>query len=517
MVRKICITLSLVVAVVCGVCAQQVSPRIAGLEGNEEYMSLLREDARLQMREDSLTQSVNTVRLRFREDPANRQQHSKNILALEEQIFNVRNAKGRLVDRIGTIEQNWVIANLDSQPMAQPQTVPAQQSVEVTIPEADKVRNLIYNPYFARELSADDYAALRKAQRQEMLAVEYINRYFANYNDISRLVGLYAVAGTEVEASELLEKYKTMRGLNEVLADSLAATWNEIFDDKTYVYAYLLEKLGKEDILAREEQLLSDAARQLSAVRGNYTSDAVSDYFLRKAVAVDYEIQVASLLRLDAARDSLRGVSAQLKQVEYRLPRIEVSERSFIEYAPIAFSSASKYTYAKPIPECKVYAHGTVYRILLGTFASKRAASMFKGAYPLSYIVDDQKKWLYFAGGFATEEEVQAAQKQMKGRGFTRPEIVVWHDGHYLNLSQNPEQTGITYRVEILGVTTLPDAAKAAIETSAANHELSRVGQQMFVIGTFEDRTEANKVADAIRKADGALEIKVAEIAEYPN
>lgn len=517
MVRKICITLCLAVAVVCGVRAQQISPRIAGLEGNEEYMSLLREDARLQMREDSLTQSVNAVRLRFREDPANRQQHSKDILALEEQIFNVRNAKGRLVDRIGTIEQNWVISNLDSQPIALSQTTPSQQSVEVKIPEAEKMRNLIYNPYFSRELPADDYAALRKAQRQEMLAVEYINRYFANYNDVSRLAGLYAVAGTEAEASELLGKYQTISRLNDILADSLATTWNEIFDNKTYAYAYLLEKLGKEDMLTQEEQLLSDAARQLSEIRGKYTSDAVSDYFLRKAVAVNYEIQVASLLRLDAARDSLRGVAAQLRQVEYRLPRIEVAERSFIEYAPIEFSSAPKYTYAKPIPECKIYAHGTIYRILLGTFASKRAVSVFKGAYPLSYIVDDRNKWLYFAGGFATEEEAEAAQKQMKARGFTRPEIVVWHDGHYLNLSQNPEQSAVTYRVEILGVTTLPDAAKAAIETSAANHELSRVGQQMFVIGLFEDRTEANRVADAIRKADGALEIKVAEIVGNPN
>ena len=43
-----------------GVRAQQpeVEARIAGLEGNAEYMSLLREDAQLQIREDSIVNAV---------------------------------------------------------------------------------------------------------------------------------------------------------------------------------------------------------------------------------------------------------------------------------------------------------------------------------------------------------------------------------------------------------------------------------------------------------------------------
>lgn len=54
--------------------AQQpkVEARIAGLEGNAEYMSLLREDAQLQMREDSIVNAVERMRQRLREDPARR-------------------------------------------------------------------------------------------------------------------------------------------------------------------------------------------------------------------------------------------------------------------------------------------------------------------------------------------------------------------------------------------------------------------------------------------------------------
>ena len=87
--------------------AQQfdVKARIAGLEQNETYMSLLREDALLQSREDSVLRVVEQLRLRLREDPEGHQAYSREILDLENRIFEIRNAKGQLIDRINTIEQ----------------------------------------------------------------------------------------------------------------------------------------------------------------------------------------------------------------------------------------------------------------------------------------------------------------------------------------------------------------------------------------------------------------------------
>ena len=101
--------------------AQQprVEPRIAGLEGNEEYMSLLREDAALRQREDSVMLAVERLRGLLREEPERRQNYSQEILRLEGQIFDIRNAKGRLIDRINTIEQEWVLANLNNEAAVQ--------------------------------------------------------------------------------------------------------------------------------------------------------------------------------------------------------------------------------------------------------------------------------------------------------------------------------------------------------------------------------------------------------------
>lgn len=496
-----------------GAAAQEVTARIAGLETNEEYMSLLREDARLQAREDSVMRAVTDIRRRFRDEPANRNRLSQDILSLEEQIFGIRNAKGRLTDRISTIEQEWVVSNLDAPRTGG--TLPGDSSVPA-IPEAEKVRNLICNPYFERELPAADYAALREAQRQEWTAVDYVNRYFFNYHDLSLLAETYAAAGTEPEAVELFARCQALQEANRALADSLARTWNAVFDNKTYAYAYLLDKLGQDEILAREEQLFSDAAQQLSEIRGQYASDEVADYFLRKRVAVDYEIRIADLLQLDAARDSLRGVAVQLRAVDYRVPPVVVEQRYFLDYAPIEFSKVSPYTYQNPIPECRVHAHGTIYRILLGTFNTKRAAAVFKGAHPLCYQIDEQHKWRYFGGGFATLAEAEEAQRQMKDKGFLRPEIVVWRDGAYRNLTRDPERVVPAFRVEISGVAALSEAVKQAIAAAASDYEISRAGGQTFIVGPFPERATAEVVAAAVRRADPALEINVAETQDIP-
>ena len=240
----------------------------------------------------------------------------------------------------------------------------------------------------------------------------------------------------------------------------------------------------------------------------------MADYFLRKKVLVGYETAVAGLLGLTSARDSLRGVAAQLEGIDFRLPRIDVAQRYFLDYDSIAFSATPKYSYQHPIPECRVYEHGTIYRILLGTFNTKRAVSTFRGAYPLSYLVGEDKKWCYYAGGFATREEAEVAQKLLKSKGFVRPEIVVWTDGAYRNLSRDPEAQQIAYRVEITGTEALPDVVKTVITEAAEGCELSRVGQQLFVVGMFDDKAVADRVAAAIIQADPSLEIKVAEIAE---
>ena len=258
------------------------------------------------------------------------------------------------------------------------------------------------------------------------------------------------------------------------------------------------------------EQVVEVFQKQLGA---NLVYVDASERFLGKLAGVADPEQKRKIIGAEFIR-VFEEEARKLEGIDFRLPRIDVAERYFLDYDSVSFSSTPKYSYQHPIPECKVYEHGTIYRILLGTFNTKRAVSTFRGAYPLSYLVNDDRKWCYYAGGFATREEAEAAQKLLKARGFVRPEIVVWTDGEYRNLSKDPEAQHIAYRVEIVSSEALSDAVKAAITDTAEGCELSRVGQQLFVVGTFDDKAVADRVAAAVTQTDPALEIKVAEIAE---
>ncbi|MCM1150433.1 MAG: SPOR domain-containing protein [Alistipes sp.] len=510
-IRLICLFAGAVLCCASGVCARRppVEARIAGLEGDGEYMSLLEEDARLQEREDSVVRAVEGMRRRLRENPADLRSLSDEILELENRIFEIRTAKGRLIDKINTIEQNWVLANLDA---AEPEGG-SDRPADPGIPESQKKRYLLANRYFRDRLPAEDYAALQQAQRLEPLAEACMRRYCANHAELLRLAEAYRAATAEEEAVPLFDRYGALETENGALADSLSAMWNYICDNKNFAYDYLLDKLGEEELLALQERSAAEAAGSFAELAGTTASDEIVDYMLRRQAIVDYETSVAALLGFAQAADSLRGVAVRLSSVDFLLPRSELEERCFLEYDSVAFSSSPKYDARNPIPECRIYARGTIYRVLLGTFGAKRPPSVFRGAWPLSYRVNGQGKWCYYAGGFATRREAEETQARLKKRGFVRPEIVVWCDGVYRNVSVDGDPEQGLFRIEIATSEALPEEVREAIASSAGEAGVSRAGQK-FVVGLFDDRTVAERVESAVRRAAPDLEIKIVEAAE---
>ena len=490
--------------------AQQVSvePRIAGLEHNEEYMALLKEDNLLQMREDSIASVIVRARQLLREDVANRNAYAEQIMQGENEIFSLRSAKGRVNDRINTIEQEWVLQHMNAQ-VSMPEKPVISPSENTT-----HYRNLVRNAAFSRYLAMPDYNALLRAQRREMQAVDYVNRYMSNYLTLGELAQSYAMVPTEAEATDLQERFTALEQENDQLADSLAVAWNFIYDNKSYAYDYMLEALGKEQQLDRQAERYSAAAREIVTLEGKTASDELVDYFVRKQALVEYETAVAEVLGLKESVDSLRGVKSQLASIEFKLQPVTIEQRYFLEYEPIEFVSTPRYTSSNPIPETVIYDHGTIYRVLLGTFSAKRPVSIFRGTVPLSYVVTEDGKWRYFAGGFATEEEANEAQKVLKKRGFTKPQVVVWVDGKYRNLAEEPAPSATTngYRIEIHGLGTLSESLREIIGATSGV-ELSKVGATLFVVGTFTDKVEADRVAEAMRQTDAALDIRVKELA----
>ena len=488
-----------------------LNPEPAGLESDRQYVALMQEDKLLQLREDSIAMAMEHLRTRLRTEPEARGRISEEILLLESRMFAVRNAKGKLVDRINALEQEWVLAQLEGSDSSTETDAADTGATAVLSAVGPKLRNLVYNGYFRENLPSAEYAVLLRAQSLELRAAELLHCYFSNYDSLALLAPLYTAATVEADAVAIYDRFQALTETNRQLADSLERVWNYIFDNKSYAYGYLLDKLDHDRLLAEQESRLTEAMQRLAGLRERTISDKVADYCVRKCVALDYEMDMARLLGLDAACDSLSVVRKQVEAVDFRVPKIEIVERFFVEYDSLVFSKVPRYDARHPIPECRIYARGTIYRILLGTFSAKRPVSLFKGAYPLWYSVDGDGKWSYYAGGFATLAEAESAQELLKKRGFVRPEIVGWKHGVARNYSQHPDTDARTYRVEVLDAAELSEPIRAVIAAIAADAEVSKVGRNLFVVGPLPDKETAEKVAQAIRQKDDNLEIKVAE------
>ena len=488
-----------------------LNPEPAGLESDRQYVALMQEDKLLQLREDSIAMAMEHLRTRLRTEPEARARISEEILLLESRMFAVRNAKGKLVDRINALEQEWVLAQLEGSDSSTETEAADTGAAAVLSAVGPKLRNLVYNGYFRENLPDAEYAVLLRAQSLELRATELLHRYFSNYDSLALLAPLYEAATVEADAVAIYDRFQTLTETNRQLADSLEKVWNYVFDNKSYAYGYLLDKIDHDRLLAEQESRLTEAMQRLAGLRERTISDKVADYCVRKCVALDYEMDMARLLGLDAACDSLAGVRKRVEAVDFSVPKIEIVERFFVEYDSLAFSKTPRYDARHSIPECRTYARGTIFRILLGTFSAKRPVSIFKGLYPLWYSVDGDGKWSYYAGGFATLAEAESAQELLKKRGFVRPEIVGWKHGVARNYSQHPDTDARTYRVEVLDAAELSEPIRAAIAAIAADAEVSKVGRNLFVVGPFSDKETAEKVAQAIRQKDDNLEIKVAE------
>jgi hypothetical protein len=200
-----------------------------------------------------------------------------------------------------------------------------------------------------------------------------------------------------------------------------------------------------------------------------------------------------------------------VRQIDYRMPALDVERRSFVDYAPIEFRSRSPYNSSNPVPDCVVYEYGTIYRILLGTYKVPQATSIFRGAVPLYVETEPDGRLSYYAGGLRTLSEAEAAVAAMKKKGFRNPRIIEWCDGRKTNLSEQGDVGSVAYRLIISGG-ALDEMVQEIISTMAAGCQVSRLGDGKFVVGMFDSEAVAQRVANAVMKCDEKLSVEVAAL-----
>ncbi len=489
--------------------AQEVKPRIAGLEDNKEYMSLLETDATLRQRVDSLSMSIDSLREKFVEDGERRKELSEYILRLESEMFALRSERNLLINRLNAIEQEWLVVNMNKKPAVQ---TTIEEEVEVPA-DAQKYADLTRNAYFRMLLSSSDYAALRKAQRYENSASQLLFEFERCHHSLETLREEYTATDRESVADSLMTLFLNRNAECNAIVDSLASTWSFIFDNKTYVYDLLFDKEGRYDMLQRAESKLFTMRQNIDRERGAYISDALVDYVFQKRCVVDYEIDVASVLGLHAAADSLTHIRKSLENIRYDYKPVEIRRRYFLDYTPISFSNKSIYTSKNPLPKCVVYENGEIYRIKLGEFSERQPLSKFRGMEPVAYLRSESGKWLYYAGGYPTIDALEKHLQTVKKLGFRSADVVAWIDGTYAGSRTEIEALkSRTYTIEISGSDVLPEGVRRVIMQMSEGNELSRVGRDTYLVTGFRSREAAELVVRGIVSVDSSLNVDIAEV-----
>lgn len=480
--------------------AQELRPRIAGMERDSAYMALLDREHHLSRELDSLQEALLKTRTRFREEPEMRDQITTTLLALEERLLSVGSEKQHYSEQLKALEEEWSLKNLK-------ETLPVKAAKdEEQKPDYQKMpknRFLIANACFRGELPEEEYARLVEVQNDERNAAHVIELYAENYAHLLEMQQRYLQTTEQGEADSLFNHMEQLSAENNELNDSLKGLWGPIFDHKSYAYAYLLDRLGKDLLLEQQIERLSEAQREADALQGEYASDALVDYFIEKRALTTCEMELAAAFDLFPARDSLQHEADYLSSVDYRLPRIVSERRYLLDYAPVEFPAKVSYTTYK-VPACKIHERGTIYRIRLLSSKYRQQANIFRGVEPL-YLLQQEGRYIYFTGGFSTLAEARVACELLRQKGFKQPTVVRWVDGHE---EEVPEDEGSRIRLEISGTDRLSERVIGFIREATPEPEISRSGST-FHVGGFSEMSVAEELARKIRLAESALTVQV--------
>ncbi|MFI3263740.1 MAG: SPOR domain-containing protein [Rikenellaceae bacterium] len=480
--------------------AQQIQPRIVGLEKNSTYMTLLQEDNTLTTKEESITIVIDSLRNVYRAEGS--VESRDKIIALENQLFELRARKATVVDSLNIIEQKWVLNNVGA--VRQADTNQASEHNSST----EDIKFIYQSPKVKTNLSDNDFKNLVQAETMEMEMEKLSNSHAINYNNLLSLSRSYEVTTLQSDAEQIKHNFDSLSMINAQISKDISSSWSYIYDNKSFAYGVLVELLGFTDIMQKEAELMREAQAEISSKQD--PSNELMRYLVQKNSMVKYESIIAEKLGLTSAVDSLNIVSTKLSATDKDLPlQPTIEERSFIVYEPIVFVNQTPYTTSNPIPETALYEKGVIFRIYVGSFQAKQSAWVFRNTTPVSYLINDKNRYCYYLGGFETFEQAEKAHAKLKARGFRVPQIVVWSDGVERNLTTDPLPMTSLYRLEILDATTLGDNVIEKVEEFAPNNPISKVGTDKFVIMSLERQSQADSLASELLKLDPSLNIVV--------
>lgn len=489
------------------------------IDEDPRYKTLLDENSAYVEQEDSLRSLILEARERYLELKSGNgsaveiENISSQILNFEREVLDIRTRQRHIVGSIANLEQRYIINHISEGGSE------AKDYSNAGIKE-DNVEHeqLIQNGIIARSLSAGGYADLKQAQQEDEQMPRLVEEYIATYKRMGRCVRAYNIATDEGEGDAIYDNYLSLRDTADSLGRVIDSYWSHILNAKYYAYGYILERYGLYYLLDNSSADFSNMQQVCANEDGKYQLDALMHYALGRPTLVAFERDFANEIGLSKAADSLKRVYDTILQPEYRLEPITLERKFFVEYEPLRFGAKDFYRDTNPIPEVKVYARGTIYRILLGTYRNPQSPSIFKGVQPL-YVAKGDDGYSYYVAGFATEEEADIAVEQLLDKGFKEPEVCCWYDGKLRNDDETESEDGNAEVSQTLGhryivlleCNAISESMRGTISRVAPDKRISRRGAG-FAIGTFTARGDAESLQKVLSEDYPNIGVSIIEL-----
>lgn len=511
-------------------------PQGTSLEDNDEYKELMVQSERLTIKEDSIRTLLSDTRATMRSfrdsvgatPPMDMDAYTTRIVQLEEELFNITSEQGLIANRINAIEMAAMEEQFAISIMEKIDIVTGYQEeweddyggIESdNLVEERRHRNIIDNGCFTNSLIAADLEELRTVQQEEAEVERLSAEYIAQYELIRDLDSKYEIASSQSEADSLYGYFEPMAHVLDSLNTLISRKWNHVIDTKYYAYGYIAEKRRNTELLNKLDKEFTSMLQMCATNDDMYSSNGLMRYAIGRPAILDFEIGMATVLNLSEAQDSLQSVRNTLVVPEYQQPVVEIPERRiFIDYNDITFGRTNYYNTTNPVPDIEIYERGMVYRILLGSFKSRQPMTLFKGVQPLYIQKDDDGLNHYYAGGFATLEEAEEAQQQLRKKGFKSPEICCWLDGVMTNLTkdsvvtdEDAEATPATIRYMLrIAEGDMSDALQQYIGEQYPDKMISLTNDG-YIVGAFDNHDEATRLYISLGDEYG-IDLEIIEI-----
>ncbi len=404
------------------------------------------------------------------------------ILDTEQKVFDIRASKNLLQSQLGDFALPL------PQPQEQNTTPPAQEQTS--------------------EITQSLQQAQQEGRRIELKARGYVS----NYNTLASLSEEYMQSQSQRSADSIAKIFTRIDSLNYNIAEQIVNDWQGVADNKNFAYTLLIEQQGATALFEDEQRLQIEEVRIVDSLSSKSHDEPFLNYYASLRCMSEFEALASKELGLMQSVDSLRYIRDSLRMVNFNYAPLRIEERTFIDYEAVKFSTTSIYNGSNPIPALKMYERGVIYRLLVGSFKTRQAATLFRGASPIGILRNKEGLLGYYIGGYATLKEAEAARELLLKRGFRRPEIVEFLDGVPHNITLSPRPVVAKYRVEIDGISEISSEIRSVIETQGEGRELVKTGASSFVVGVFDNLQSATRLSESLKIIDDSIKVSLVEV-----